>query len=275
VNQLMITFFLLCLGIAQAEPQSISVSDADVAPGTWVVTLAGPLCTTSEAVESFYGMSIDEHLKGLPKGCVRLPAGSEVKVIKQQGEGLTHVCVVPRGQADTDCRWGRSTGLETKATWAHDSRNPASDTAINEERREQESCAKVVAILDHEPGAQRVEPFHQLSPVYSHHFDPAGVPNITVGCDPRAGPTDMVVSIDKSILSPQFLSFWGKLAHDVTGVDATAATEAARECVTDAKWHDSWQGKRSDTPTLHVDCRVGRGISLGVYKPAPSGASAN
>jgi hypothetical protein len=104
----------------------------------------------------------------------------------------------------------------------------------------------VVAILDHEPGVQRVEPFYELSPVYSHHFDPAGVPSITVSCDARAGPTDMVVSIDKSTLSPQFLSFWGKLAHDVTGVDAIAATEAARECVTDA--HGTILG-RENVPT--------------------------
>jgi hypothetical protein len=46
-------------------------------------------------------MSIDEHLKGLPEGCIMLPIGSEVKVIKQQEGGFNDVCVVPSGQADT------------------------------------------------------------------------------------------------------------------------------------------------------------------------------
>jgi hypothetical protein len=257
---------LMCLSRAQAEPQSISIADANVAPGTWVVTLPfEPLCTTPEAADSFYRMSIDEHLKGLPPGCIQLPVGSEVQVIKQQADRF--VCVVPHGQREADCRWGKSTGLETKEAWAHDGRNPASDKASNEERRWQESCGKVVAILDHEPGVRRAEPFRELSPTYSHRFDSSGFPSITIGCDPRDGPMDMRVNTDKPTLSPEFLSLWGRLAHDVTGVDATAATEAAQKCVADAKWHDSLQGKRTDTPALHVDCRVGRFISLGVYKP--------
>ena len=119
---------LLCLSQAQTGPHSISIYDADVAPGTWVVTLLfEPLCTTPEAADSFYRMSIDENLKGLPAGCIQLPAGSEVRVVKQQDGALRNVCVALAGQTDSDCRWGRSTGLETKAAWAHDSRNPAGD----------------------------------------------------------------------------------------------------------------------------------------------------
>jgi hypothetical protein len=46
---------------------------------------------------------------------------------EQQDVALRNVCVALLGQTDSDCRWGRSTGLETKAAWAHDKRNPASD----------------------------------------------------------------------------------------------------------------------------------------------------
>ena len=58
---------------------------------------------------------------------LQLPAGSEVRVVKQQDGALRNVCVALAGQTDSDCRWGRSTGLETKAAWAHDSGNPAGD----------------------------------------------------------------------------------------------------------------------------------------------------
>jgi hypothetical protein len=65
-----------------SKTASIAIFDSDVARGTWVVTLRAALCATPEAADSYYRMSIDEHLKGLPKGCIMLPIGSEVKVIK-------------------------------------------------------------------------------------------------------------------------------------------------------------------------------------------------
>jgi hypothetical protein len=244
----------------------ISVFDADVSPGTWVITLpAEPLCATTQQADSFYGMTIEQHLKGLPNGCIMLPVGSEVRAVKQQDRGW--VCVASRGQADTDCRWGRSTGLETKDGWAQDKRNPVSSTAINKRRQGEASCGKVVAVLDHESGVVRWEPFDQLAPTYSHHFDIPGTPDISVRCGADIS-TDMTISINAADLSPQFLSFFGRLAQDVTGVDATGAKQAAKECFTAARWHDTFEGKPIDTKKLHVDCRVRSDfISLGVYKP--------
>jgi hypothetical protein len=75
-------------------------------------------------------------------------------------------------------------------------------------------------------------------------------------------------------LSPQFLLFFGRLAQDVTAVDATAAKQAAKECFIDARRHDTFEGKRTDTKTLHVDCRVRSNfISLGVCRPPPQNAA--
>jgi hypothetical protein len=57
-----IALIALCDTVPAAEAESIAIFDSDVAPGTWVVTLpAEPLCTTPEAADSYYRMSIDEH----------------------------------------------------------------------------------------------------------------------------------------------------------------------------------------------------------------------
>ena len=70
-------------------------------------------------------MSIDENLKGLPAGCIQLPAGSEVRVVKQQDGALRNVCVALAGQTRFKiCRWGRSTPPPPPPP---DSRNPAGD----------------------------------------------------------------------------------------------------------------------------------------------------
>jgi len=207
----------------------------------------------------------------LPSGCIRADApGTEIQVVKDQvGSGVNHVCV--RLPQRVDCLWVDAFAIETKDDWAHDQRNPNSDVALQQQRQRHDNCVKVIASLDRNPNVKRLAPFNELLPTYSHRFDASGTPDITINCG--VPPTDMIVSLDAPKPTPQFMSFFGALAHDVTGVDGSAAIDGALRCYGSAiqlkgASDHLFEGQPEETASLHLDCRVGENfISLGVYRP--------
>jgi hypothetical protein len=129
-----------------------------------------------------------------------------------------------------------------------------------------ESCERIVAILDHEPGVERNNPFSVEWPHYSHRFGVAGYQALSVACGENLFTEITIQTGFKTGLTLAFLSFWGRIAHDVYGADATVVADATQECVADAlRNHTRW-GKPLNSETLHVDCLVvtDGGISLSV-----------
>jgi hypothetical protein len=139
-------------------------------------------------------------------------------------------------------------------------------------------CGIVVRLLDQNPHLERADPFDELSPEYSLHFDERG--SVTVSC--ATGPIGIVVGFNAANPSSQFLSVFGGLAHDAAGVDSYAAIDAALMCHQSALRHKGpkgglFFGDHVDKPALHVDCRAGDSFtSFGLYHPRrPNGANAD
>jgi len=130
-------------------------------------------------------------------------------------------------------------------------------------------CGIVVRLLDQNPHLERADPFDELSPEYSLHFDERG--SVTVSC--ATGPIGIVVGFNAANPSSQFLSVFGGLAHDAAGVDSYAAIDAALMCRQSALRHKGrkgglFVGDHVDKPALHIDCRAGDSFtSFGLYHP--------
>jgi hypothetical protein len=105
-------------------------------------------------------------------------------------------------------------------------------------------------------------------------YKPGGGINLTC-----AAAIDLVIGVSP-LPGTEFWPFFGRLAR-VVGVEPSEAIKAAQACRTSAERYKAnaalrdpeRAGKglfadRFDTPTLHVDCRVGDNfLSLGVFKP--------
>jgi hypothetical protein len=98
---------------------------------------------------------------------------------------------------------------------------------------------------------------------------------VTILCGSNQTSTDLVIGIN-SQPDKEFMSYFGDLAHRVTGVNGKAAQDAALRCYQSGKGyedkgpeHGLFEGDRIDTKTLHIDCRVSDDFtSFGVFKPA-------
>lgn len=253
---------------AIAEDETTLVFDGPAAIGSWVATTSSlPLCPTPEEGRRIFSMTTNELAQGLPAGCVRARQGTEVQIVKVEAAKDPFVCVRQREQSD--CLWADPMGLESKAAWSHDRRNHNSAERAEVNKKTEISCQKIVSALDRNPDVKRYEPFDPLSPVYSHRFDDEYLPNISISCG--ADLVDMTVSLESPRPTQRFISFFGAIAHDVTGVDQLNSAAAALRCYNNAVSQRK-ESERVDTPALHVDCRVsGNFISFGVYQPGPEG----
>ena len=115
-----------------------------------------------------------------------------------------------------------------------------------------------LARLGEADGVDRAEPHLALAPIDR------------VAEEPGLRPT--TVPDLQALPGPEFWPFFGRLAQ-VVGVEPSEAIKAAQACRTSGERHKAngkglFAGDRVDTPTLHVDCRVGDNfLSLGVFKP--------
>jgi hypothetical protein len=130
-------------------------------------------------------------------------------------------------------------------------------------------CHRVVQLLDRYHELEREDPFDESSPEYFVHMAEKG--SVTISCG--TGPVDVVVGVSVENPSSQFMSFFGRLAHDAAGVNASDAVDAALQChkaILQFKGTKGglFEGDPIVTRTLHVDCRSGNSFtSFGVYHP--------
>ncbi len=98
---------------------------------------------------------------------------------------------------------------------------------------------------------------------------------VTIICGGNQTSTDLIIGVNSQAPDNEFMSYFGDLAHSVTGVNAKEAQDAAFRCYRSGKGykdkgqeHGLFEGDRIDTKTIHVDCRVGDNFtSFGVFKP--------
>jgi hypothetical protein len=123
------------------------------------------------------------------------------------------------------------------------------------------SCQRAVAALKKMP---EVEVLDERAAHFA--YKPGGA--IDLLC---AAAIDLTIGVSP-LPGTEFWPFFGRLAR-VVGVEPSEAIKAAQACRTSGEQHKAngkglFEGDRFDTPTLHVDCRVGDNfLSLGVFKP--------
>jgi hypothetical protein len=136
-------------------------------------------------------------------------------------------------------------------------------------------CSRVAAQLKQDPRIEILDTRKGM--IFAAHTFGGGM-NISCFDDEElGGPTDLVVGLNSSSPSQEFLAFFGNLAQRVTGVKRDEALAAVLHChksALDYKRNASglFRGDPIDTERLHVDCRVGDNFtSLGVFSRSSLG----
>jgi hypothetical protein len=139
------------------------------------------------------------------------------------------------------------------------------------------SCQRAVAALTKMPEVEVLDDSRERAAHFA--YKPGG--GIRLDCtaenEGQKGTRIYLIMGVSPLPGPEFWPFFGRLAR-VVGVEPSEAIKAAQACRTSgerkkAKWQKPnenglFAGDLVETPTLHVNCRVGDNfLSLGVFKP--------
>jgi hypothetical protein len=137
------------------------------------------------------------------------------------------------------------------------------------------SCQRAVAALTKMPEVEVLDDSRERAAHFA--YKPGGSIRLDCAAANSSLPAIYLIMGVSPLPGPEFWPFFGRLAR-VVGVEPSEAIKAAQACRTSgerkkAKWQKPnenglFAGDLVETPTLHVNCRVGDNfLSLGVFKP--------